>query len=267
MIRAQAAEFAPITAAWSSAVHARPCSAANVARTSSHQISESTRTPSRSKMTASIRGRSLRAAVGASPAGRTGGRGLRRGRPLGRAPPSPGVAGSRPGTSRAGHRPPRTSASAKAAIASAVVVGAVEDLALDLERHEAMAALDLDRQLAELDALPADDLAAGARALARDVHPDVDLERARSAVGDEQHVARTRVVAPRHPALGVGLGAERPASAASTTARTLGATESLNGAFARQPLHRIRPPVLTRIARSAGPSPGEASTAAVTANP
>ena len=54
MIRAHAAEFAPMTAAWSSAVQRRPCSAANRTRTSSHQISESTSTPSRSKMTASI---------------------------------------------------------------------------------------------------------------------------------------------------------------------------------------------------------------------
>ena len=55
MIRAQPGELAPITAAWSSAVHCRPFAAANVDRTSSHQISESTMTPSMSKITASIR--------------------------------------------------------------------------------------------------------------------------------------------------------------------------------------------------------------------
>src|SRR3954470_13300315 len=51
MIRAQAAELAPITASRSPAVHVRSWAAAKSWRTSSHQISESTRTPSRSKMT------------------------------------------------------------------------------------------------------------------------------------------------------------------------------------------------------------------------
>ena len=50
-------EFAPITAARSSAVQVRPCDAANSRRASSHQISESTRTPSRSNRTASKRRR------------------------------------------------------------------------------------------------------------------------------------------------------------------------------------------------------------------
>ena len=59
-----------MTAAWSSAVQVRSWSAANAIRTSSHQISESTMTPSRSKMTASLRSTipsALRAAGRADP--------------------------------------------------------------------------------------------------------------------------------------------------------------------------------------------------------
>ncbi len=39
------------------------------------------------------------------------------------------------------------------------VVGAMEELRLELEGDQAVRALDLDRQLADLDAMPADDLA------------------------------------------------------------------------------------------------------------
>ena len=166
MIRAQPGELAPMTAAWSSAVHVRPFAAANADRTSSHQISESTMTPSMSKITASIRRAILSAAVepaawSAAPARARCAGGLRRSSALGgRLGPS----GDRRGP--AIDRREEGLGEDRDRIASRI--GAVEHVRLDLERHQAVAALDLDRELAELDALPAHDLATRARAFARD---------------------------------------------------------------------------------------------------
>ena len=97
--------------------------------------------------------------------------------------------------------------SAKTAIASAIASAPLSTCNFDLEGHEAMAALDLDRELAELDALPADDLATGARAFARDRDTDVDHARARSGSARGACSANSGRP-PQHPAFRVGVGAE-----------------------------------------------------------
>ena len=70
------------------------------------------------------------------------------------------------------------SAWANPAMSSATSSTPLSTCDLDLECDEAVAALDLDAEFTELDAVPADDLAAGARALALDVDPDVELDEA-----------------------------------------------------------------------------------------
>ena len=53
-------------------------------------------------------------------------------------------------------------------------VDAAEQLALELEAEEPVAGLGLDREVADLDVPPADELAAGPRSLLGDGDPDVD---------------------------------------------------------------------------------------------
>ena len=123
-----------------------------------------------------------------------------------------------------------------------------------------MAALDLDRELAELDPLPAHDLATRARALTRDADTDVDQDEPAQGRREER-VARPAGRRPRSPSTPGSGSAPSPLSAASMAARTLGAIESLNGAFARHPLHRIRSsPHWHPIAGPPVPPRGEAST-------
>ena len=80
-------------------------------------------------------------------------------------------------------------------------VGAVEDLGLDLEADQAVAALHLEPQLAELDPVPAHDLAARRAGLrpATLTRTLSWIEAARRRRQD--HVADARVVAPDHPAI------------------------------------------------------------------
>ncbi len=220
IVCAQAAELAPMTAAWSSPVQVRPWAAANAIRASSHQISESTRTPSRSKMTASLR---MTVPSGPRAAGRPDAverhRTVRAGPPSGRPwwrpwpppcrTPVPARAGSAARTTIDG----RERIEDERGHLVGGLVGPAQDHAFERDAQDPVAALHLDRQVAELHPVPADELAAGARALARDVDPDVDLGQAR--VGRrEDRVAHRRVVAPGHPALRVRVRARAsPASA------------------------------------------------------
>jgi len=87
-------------------------------------------------------------------------------------------------------------------------VGAVEHLGLDLECHQAVTALDLDRELAELHAVPAHDLAARTRPFARDRDPNGYLDQPCGG-RREQEVSHRGVVAPHDPAFRITLGAER----------------------------------------------------------
>ena len=70
-----------------------------------------------------------------------------------------------------------------------------------------MAALHLDPELAELDPVPAHDLATGPRTFARDVDPDIELDEAALA-GRQDNIANRRIVAPHNPAIGIAPGAE-----------------------------------------------------------
>ena len=71
-----------------------------------------------------------------------------------------------------------------------------------------MPTLDLDRELPDLQAVPADEAAGRARPLPRHVDPHVDLEDARGGHREDE-VADRRVLAPGDPAIGVGSGAEQ----------------------------------------------------------
>ena len=117
-----AAELAPMTAARSASVQTRSCSAAKAWRTSSHQISESTMTPSRSKMTGPSRsGPPTRRRPTAGRLGR--GAGLGRGRraalAAARLDPASARATVRRGPALPGHRSRQTARGRTPAIASA----------------------------------------------------------------------------------------------------------------------------------------------------
>jgi hypothetical protein len=144
--------------AWrSSTVHCRSCSAAKSWRISSHQISESTMTPSRSKITAAIERAPPRSGPLRSVDQRS--RGASRGRTAVdragarlRAPVALRVDGGRPRAARAPGRRSSTAGSGRPSIAaitrrreraisSASSSDAPEDLLLDLEAQQPMAAL------------------------------------------------------------------------------------------------------------------------------
>ena len=154
----------------SSVVHVRPCRRGERrARTSSHQISESTRTPSRSKMTHAIAsGRAILRRRRPAPLA-VGARRPARALPAGCARRTSVFGGTarRRWRRAAGRRSPRTGRLGEGGDRVGPSSAPLRTWLSTWKRHEPVTALDLDRQLADLDAVPADELAGRPRPFAR----------------------------------------------------------------------------------------------------
>ena len=84
-------------------------------------------------------------------------------------------------------------------------------------------------------------LPCGPRTLARDVDPDVDLRAGRRRLGTNMRVADGRVVAPDDPAVGVGLGAEQVERRLDRRRRPWAPSSPCAARASRQSLSRMRP--------------------------